>query len=95
MASATAASNQTIDSDGEFIYQASIEQKPAVTIAVRCNSTNAALVRVNGLHQDEDFARVPIGETQYFAFHPKLQDVFVKGDGGNTNIDWHVIVAGK
>jgi len=90
---ATASEGQTYDSTGSNAFTASSDHSRARTLAVRCVSTNDALVNIPGIHKSGEFARVPIGSIEYFAIKGGIQSAFIKGDGGDTVCDCHVIVA--
>lgn len=88
---ARAAYEQTIDSDGTNIFDQSSDGDGAYTIEVACVSGSDALVNVPLLHLSEEFVRIRPGYSKLFRLSSKLRTVFVKGNGGNTVVDWAVL----
>lgn len=92
--SATAAQDIDLDATGDFIYQhVEHDVYPGTSIIVRCDSGGsvAALVNVEGLHDVGEFDRIAKGASQTYRISGRgLRNVFVKGEGGTTTVDYAI-----
>lgn len=65
-------------------------------IAIRCRGTSAneARIRVVGMHKADQEATIPPGFIEYFeagSINNDITEVFAKGEGGDTIIDWYIV----
>lgn len=97
--SASANSNQTIDSTGETIFDQSVDggKCTGFLVGVRSSSSFPVLVNIPGLHKTGEFFSIPIGVSQIFEnkgeghASQNILTVVAKGDGGDTILDWGVV----
>jgi hypothetical protein len=85
------AGTATVDSAGTEIYD---DSRGCTTFRVRVTSTSAsaALVNVRGLHDNGEFFTVAIGGEELFRLGDNdIKRVFVKGDGGDADVQYGVI----
>ena len=85
------AGSETISGTGKVVYQ---DPKGCTSFAVTCLDTGAqrALVHVDSLHDAGDWFVVEKGQTILFRlFHCGIRKVTIKGDGGNTAVNYGVV----
>lgn len=84
------AGSVTVTTVGEYIY-ADADGCTTVLVRVHEDSTNPALVNVEGLH-GADFFPIPIGgEVLFRLFNLGIKRVFAKGDGGDSDIEFGAV----
>ena len=96
---ASAAAGQTVNSTGLNVFDEATDGGPCTEFLVGVSSAalKPALVNIPGLHKTGEFMGLPIGTSLTFANSKQgnatqhIQTVFVKGNGGDTIIDYGVV----
>ena len=96
---ASAGNGVTVNSTGVNVFDQSIDGGPCVGffVGVRSGSAFPALINIPGLHKSGEFVGLPKGVALTFEDHTQgdiseqIQTVFVKGDGGDTLLDFGVV----
>lgn len=94
---ASAGNNATIGTTAVKIFdQAADNGKVSdFAVAVRSTASNPALVNIPGLHKTGEYFGIPVGGAIIFTLRDDgISKVYVKGDGGNTLIDFGVVGRG-
>jgi hypothetical protein len=81
----------TVDATGLNVYR---ESRGCTTFAVfvKGTSSNPALVHIDGLHAENEFFPIEIGQLMTFRLGSMgIKKVFVKGDGGNAVINYGAV----
>ena len=85
------AGSATQDTDGGNIYD-DTDGCTKFKILVTAASVNPALVNVPGLHDAGEFFPIPIGKDATFRLNDLgIRKVFVKGSGGDVDIEFGVV----
>lgn len=91
---ASAAGNQSIGTSSTKVFDAANDggRCSEFMVGVRTGSSNAALVHVPGLHKSGEFIGIPAGAAITFRLSDLgIANVYVKGDGGTTTVDYGVV----
>ena len=84
------ANSQTLDATGAVVFQ-DTNGCSQFTVHCQSGSTQVALVQVDGLHAVTDWFRIEKGGTQTFEMsHFAIKKVTIKGNGGNTTVNWGI-----
>jgi len=96
MASASAASNQTVGGTAELIFDSNKGKCSRFFVGVRAGGARALMVHISGLHEGNeatgDYVGIPVGSSLEFQHNIMgIARVWAKGDGGDcAGVDWGV-----
>ncbi|GAF67616.1 unnamed protein product [marine sediment metagenome] len=97
MASASAASNQTVGGTAELIFDSNKGKCSRFFVGVRSTAARALQIHIDGLHEGNeatgDYVGIPAGSALEFQHNVMgIATVWAKGEGGEcAGADWAVL----